>query len=57
MVTSFGCCCVIGRLALQSPSCWRSCKVQGKMEEGEMEGDRGMVRGWRVYGTWVGWGC
>ena len=58
MVTLFGCCCVNGRGAPQSPNCWRSCKVLGKMREGEMEDHRGMVLWrWRVCGTWVGWGC
>ena len=57
MVTSFGCSCVDGLGASQSPSCWRSCKVRGKMGEGGID-DRDIVMGveWKVRGTWVGWG-
>ena len=43
MVTSFGFCCADGRGALQSPNCWRSCKVWGKIAEVEVGGDRGMM--------------
>ena len=43
MATSFGCCCTDARRALQTLNRWRSCKVWGKMGEGEMGGDRGMV--------------
>ena len=41
-MTSFGC-CSDGRGAPQSPNRWRSCRVRGKMGEGAMEDDRGMV--------------
>ena len=50
MVTSFGCCCVDGRGVPQSPNRWISRKMQGKMEEGEMEDDKGMVM--EVEGVW-----
>ena len=43
MVTSFGCCCADCREALQNPNCWRSCKIWGKMGEGEIEGDKDML--------------
>ena len=43
MVTSFGCCFAYARRAFQSLNHWRSCKVQIKMGEGEMVGDRGMT--------------
>ena len=43
MVTSFGYCRVDGRGAPQSPNRWRPSKVRGKMGEGEMEDDRGIV--------------
>ena len=42
IVTSFGCSHVDGRGAAQSPNCWRSCKIQGKMGKGRMD-DMGMV--------------
>ena len=37
MVTSFGCSCVDGPGATQSPSRWRSCKVRGKLGEGGID--------------------
>ena len=42
MVTSFGCCWCSGDIP-QSPNCWSSCNVQGKMGAGGMEGDSGIV--------------
>ena len=42
MVPSFGCSCVDGLGAAESPSRWRSCKVQEKMGEGGID-DRGIV--------------
>ena len=42
MVTSFGCSCVDGSGAAQSPSNWRSCRVRGKMGEGGID-DRGIL--------------
>lgn len=44
MVTSFSCCYAGGRGAIQSPNHWRSFKVQGKIEEGEMESDKGVMK-------------
>ena len=41
-VTPSGC-CSNGRGAPQSPNHWRSCRVWGKMGEGAMEDNRGMV--------------
>ena len=38
MATSFGCCWYSGD-APQSPDCWSSCNVWGKMVAGGMEGD------------------
>ena len=49
MVTSFGCSCVDGPGAAQSPSCWRSCKVWGKIEEDGIV-DRSIVI--EVEGAW-----
>ena len=49
MSTSFGCSCVDGSGAAQSPSRWRSCKVRGTMEEGQID-DRGIVM--EVEGAW-----
>ena len=51
MVTSFGCCCADCREALQNPNCWRSCKIWGKMGEGEIEGDKDMLM--EVEGVWT----
>ena len=34
----------------QSPNCWRSCKLQGKIGEGEKEDGRGIVK--EVRGVW-----
>ena len=42
MVTSFGCYWWSGS-TLQSPDCWSSCNVRGKMGAGRMEGDSGIV--------------
>ena len=50
MVNSFGC-CSDGRGAPQSPNCWISCRVRGKMGEGAMEDGRGMVID--VEGVWI----
>ena len=50
IVTSLGCCYVDGRGAPQSPNRWRSCKVRGRIEEGEIGSDRGMVM--EVEGVW-----
>ena len=49
MVTSFGCSCVDGLGAGQSPSHWRSFKVRGKIEEGGID-DKGIVM--EVEGAW-----
>ena len=49
MVTSFGCSCVDGPGAAQTPSRWRSCKVRGKIEEGGTD-DRGIIM--EVEGAW-----
>ena len=49
MVTSFGCSCLDGPGASQSPSRWRSCKVWEKMGEGGIN-DRGIVM--EVEGAW-----
>ena len=56
MVSSFGCSCVDGPGAAQSPSCWKSCKVRGKIGEGGID-DRGIIM--KVEGAWNlgGWGC
>ena len=44
IVTSLGCC---GRLSgvpsSESPNCWSSYNVRGKMGQDEMEDERGMV--------------
>ena len=42
-VTSLGRCCRHSGGALQSPDCWSSCSVRGKMREGEVDYDKGMV--------------
>ena len=44
MVTFFSCCYAGGRGAIQSPNHWRSFKVQGKIGEGEMESDKGVMK-------------
>ena len=49
MVTSFGCSCVGGLGAGQSPSHWRSFKVRGKIGEGGID-DKGIVM--EVEGAW-----
>ena len=49
MVTSFGCSCVDGPGAAQTPSRWRSCKVREKIGEGGTD-DRGIVM--EVEGAW-----
>ena len=50
MMTAFGCCRADGRGASQSHNHLRSCKVWGKIGEGSMEDDRGMVM--EVEGAW-----
>ena len=42
--------CADGKGASPSPKRWRSCKVCGKIGEGEMGGDRGMVM--ELEGVW-----
>ena len=42
IVTSFGCCWYSGG-APQSPDCWSSCNIWGKMGVRQMEGDSGIV--------------
>ena len=49
IVSSFGCSCVDGPGAAQSPSCWKSCKVREKIGEGGID-DRGIVI--KVEGEW-----
>ena len=44
MVNSFRCCFAGGREAIQSPNHWRPFKVQGKIGEGEMESDKGVMK-------------
>ena len=44
MVKSFRCCFAGGREAIQSPNHWRPFKVQGKIGEGEMESDKGVMK-------------
>ena len=44
MVNSLGRCCCRGRRVSQSPSCWSSCNVRGKMREGGEDNDKAMVR-------------
>ena len=43
MATSLGCCCWPGRRVSQSPDCWSSCNVRGKMREGGEDDDKSMV--------------
>ena len=43
MVTSLGCCCWPVRRVPQSPICWSSCNVRGKMREGGEDDSKGMV--------------
>ena len=43
MVTSLGLCCWPGRRVPQSPDCWSSCNIRGKMREGGEDDDKGMV--------------
>ena len=43
MVTFLSHCCWPGRRVFQSPECWISCNVQGKMREGGEDDDKGMV--------------
>ena len=50
MVTSLGHCCWPGRRVSQSPECWSSCNVRGKMREGGEDDDKGMVND--VEGVW-----
>ena len=42
MVTSLGLCCWPGRRVPQSPDCWSSCNIRGKMREGGEDDDKGM---------------
>ena len=50
IVISLGCCCCRHSVgAPQSSHYWSSCNVQGKIVEGEMDDDRGMVK--EVEGT------
>ena len=49
MVISFGCSCVDGLGATQSPSHWRYCNVRGKMGESGID-DRDIVM--EVEGAW-----
>ena len=49
IVISLGCCCRHSVGAPQSSDYWSSCNVQGKIVEGEMDDDRGMVK--EVEGT------
>ena len=49
MVTSFGCSCVDGPGAAQSPSHGKSCKVRGKTGDGGID-DRGIIM--QVEGAW-----
>ena len=43
MVTFLGCCCWPVRRVPQSPICWSSCNVRGKMREGGENDSKGMV--------------
>ena len=43
MVASLGCCCWPGRRVPQTPDCWSSCNIWGKMSEGGEDDDKGMV--------------
>ena len=43
IVTSLGCCCRHSGGVSQSPDCWSSCYVWGKMKASEVGDDRGMV--------------
>ena len=43
MVTSLGCYCWPGWRVSQSPDCWSSCNVWGKIREGGENDDKGMV--------------
>ena len=42
-MTSLGCCCWPSRRVSQSPDCWSSCNVRGKMRGGGEDDDKGMV--------------
>ena len=63
IVTSLRLCCWPGRRVPQSPDCWSSCNIGGKMREGGEDDDKGMVtviEGVRNLGGrdrfWVPWG-
>ena len=43
MMTSLGHCCWFGRRFSQSPNCWSSCNISGKMSECEEDRNKGMV--------------
>ena len=43
MMTSLGHCCWSGRRFSQSPNCWSSCNISGKMSECEEDRNKGMV--------------
>ena len=43
MVTSLGLCCWPGRRVPQSPDCWSSCNIRGKMRKDGEDDDKGMV--------------
>ena len=42
MMTSLGLCCWSGSRVSQSPDCWCSCNIRGKMREGGEDDDKGM---------------
>ena len=50
MVTYLGLCCWPGRRVSQSPNCWSSCNIRGKMREGGEDDDKGMVS--VIEGVW-----
>ena len=43
MVTSLGRCCWPRRRVPQSPDCWNSCNIRGKMRVGVEDDDEGIV--------------
>ena len=43
MVNSLGHCCLPGRRVPQSPDCWSSCNLWGKMREAGEDDDKDMV--------------
>ena len=63
IVTSLDLCGWPGKRVPQSPDCWSSCNIQGKMREGGEDDDKGMIcvtEGVRSLGgrdrCWVPWG-